>query len=206
MITDLKIVQEVSLISCGHFAKSKEWATARRKLHAAVKKVEWPKGSGKFTIYAEKGKERGKGNGVKPIKNGLMIDLEAAGYELEGTAVLEGNRRFGRFDALLRTTRGPAVVEWETGNISSSHRSLNKMALFLMERKIIAGTLIVPSRPMYEYLTDRVGNMKELEPYIEFWRRMPCDEGVLEIVVIEHDAANLKVPKITKGTDGRALA
>lgn len=202
----VKIVQEVSLISCGDFARSKEWANARKKLHAAIKKVEWPKGSGKFIIFAEKGKKRGKGNGVKPIKDGLMIDLAAQGYDLESPAVLSGNRRFGKFDALLQTSRGPAVVEWETGNISSSHRSLNKMALFLTEEKIIAGVLIVPSREMYQYLTDRVGNMRELEPYIEFWRNVRCKEGVLEIVVIEHDLASLDVPKITKGTDGRALA
>lgn len=206
MIPQVKIVQEVSLISRGDFANSKEWATARRKLHAAIKKVEWPSGSGKFTIYPEKGKERGKGNGVKPIKEGLMLDLEEEGYVLESPAVLTGNRRFGSFDAHLQTSKGAAVVEWETGNISSSHRSLNKMALFLTERKIIAGILIVPSREMYQYLTDRVGNIRELEPYLDFWRKVPCDEGVLEIVVIEQDATSLKVPKITKGTDGRALA
>lgn len=202
----MKIVREVSLIKRGDFAKSREWASARRKLCAAIKKVEWPKGSGKFTIYAEKGKGRGKGNGVKPIKDGLMLDLKAQGYDLQSPAVLTSNRRFGSFDALLHTSRGPAVVEWETGNISSSHRSLNKMALFLSEGKIAAGVLIVPSREMYQYLTDRVGNIRELDPYLDFWRNIPCQEGVLEIVVIEHDATSLNVPKIKKGTDGRALA
>jgi hypothetical protein len=201
----MKIVQEVSLISRGNFATSDEWAKARKKLHAAIRKVEWPKGSGKFTIYPEKGKERGKGNGVKPIKEGLMIDLKRQGYEIECPAVLSDNRRFGRFDALFMTSRGPAVVEWETGNISSSHRSLNKMALFLVEKKIIAGVLIVPSREMYQYLTDRVGNMKELQPYLALWHAVQA-EGILEIVVIEHDATSLNVPRITKGTDGRALA
>lgn len=201
----MKIVQEVGLISRGDFAISSEWAKARKKLFAAIRKVEWPKGSGKFTIYPEKGKKRGKGNGVKPIKEGLMIDLKKQGYEVECPAVLSDNRRFGRFDALYKTSQGPAVVEWETGNISSSHRSLNKMALFLLEKKIIAGVLIVPSREMYQYLTDRIGNMQELQPYLALWRTIPAD-GVLEIVVIEHDATSIKVPRITKGTDGRALA
>jgi hypothetical protein len=154
---DVKIVREEKLISCGEFAKSTDWERARKKLHSAIKKVEWPKGSGKFTIYPESGKKRGEGNGVTPIKAGLMLDLEQQGYRLESPAVLEGNRNFGSFDAVLDTPFGPAVVEWETGNISSSHRSLNKMALFLLERKIAAGTLIVPSRELYKYLTDRVG-------------------------------------------------
>ena len=202
----MKIVREVKLIGCGKFANSEEWKKARRKLRAAIKKVEWPKGSGKFTIYAQSGKKRGEGNGVTPIKGGLMIDLEKQGYRLESPAVLTANRRFGKFDAVFDTKYGPAVVEWETGNISSSHRSLNKMALFLLEGKIAAGTLIVPSREMYKYLTDRVGNMQELEPYLEMWKALPCKEGVLEIVVIEHDAASLNVPRIAKGTDGRALA
>jgi hypothetical protein len=80
------------------------------------------------------------------------------------------------------------------------------MALFLLEGKIAAGTLIVPTRALYKYLTDRVGNMQELEPYLELWRSIPCKNGVLEIIAIEHDAASIDVSRIAKGTDGRALA
>jgi hypothetical protein len=59
---------------------------------------------------------------------------------------------------------------------------------------------------MYRYLTDRVGNFAELEPYLDLWKAIPCKRGVLEIVAIEHDATSLDVPRITKMTDGRALA
>lgn len=202
----MKIVREETLISCGPFAKSAEWTTARKKLHKAIRAVEWPPKSGKFTIYPESGKKRGMGNGVKPIKIGLMLDLKKQGWTLEGRAEL-GTHSPGKFDAVWQSSSfGPVVVEWETGNISSSHRSLNKMALFLMKEKIAAGILIVPSRDLYRYLTDRVGNISELEPYLEFWKALPCKRGVLEIVVIEHDATSLKVPKITKMTAGRALA
>jgi hypothetical protein len=202
----VKIVREVKLISCGKFARSREWGKARTKLHRAIKKVEWPTGSGKFTIYPESGKKRGMGNGVVPIKAGLMIDLKKQGYRLEAIATLGSKRKFGRFDAVLNTSYGPAVVEWETGNISSSHRSLNKMALFLLEGRIAAGVLIVPTRALYNYLTDRVGNMQELEPYLKLWRSIPCKSGVLEIVAIEHDATSKHVRRITKMTAGRALA
>jgi len=40
--------------------------------------VDWPRGSGTFTIYPELGKKRGDGNGV-PIKLGLMEKLERRG-------------------------------------------------------------------------------------------------------------------------------
>jgi hypothetical protein len=79
------------------------------------------------------------------------------------------------------------------------------MALGLMKRLLIAGVLIVPSRKLYKFLTDRVGNFDELAPYLDLWAAVPCSEGVLEIVVVEQDAESKRVPKIPKGTDGRAL-
>lgn len=203
----VKIVREESLIGRGRFAKSAEWKTARKKLHKAIRAVEWPPRSGKFTIYAESGKKRGMGNGVKPIKTGLMLDLKKQGWSIEGPAEMGGTRNPGKFDAVFQTEHGPVVLEWETGNISSSHRSLNKMALGIMRGKIAAGILIVPSRAFARYLTDRIGNIQELEPYFELWQSIPCKHGgVLEIVVIEHDATSLDVPRITKMTDGRAMA
>lgn len=135
----VKIVREEKLIGCGEFAVSAEWERARKKLHAAIKAVEWPPKSGKFTIYAESGKKRGMGNGVKPIKEGLMLDLQKLDWKLEQIVQFGGKRNPGKFDALLATDYGPVVLEWETGNISSSHRSLNKMALGIMRGKIAAG-------------------------------------------------------------------
>ena len=202
----MKIVREEKLIGCGAFSNSKEWERARKTLSKAIRAVEWPPKSGKFTIYPESGKKRGKGNGVKPIKVGLMLDLKKQGWRIEGPAKLGGVRNPGKFDAMLETEYGPAVVEWETGNISSSHRSLNKMALGIMLGKIAAGILIVPSTAFAKYLTDRIGNIRELEPYFELWKAVPCKHGgILEIVVIEHDATSTDVPRITKMTDGRSL-
>ena len=97
------------------------------------------------------------------------------------------------------------AFEWETGNISSSHRSMNKMCLGLLTQKIIGGFLVVPSKKLYPYLTDRIGNFPELEPYLPLWKSIPCDEGILEIIVIEQDAESFDVPRIPKGTDGRAI-
>jgi len=203
----VKIVREEPLISCGAFSETREWKMVRSKLHKAIRSVEWPPGSGSFTIYPQSGRKRGEGNGVTPIKQGLMIDLKKQGWRIEGQAKLGEKGTLGDFDAVFETSFGPVVVEWETGNISSSHRSLNKMSLCIMRGKIAAGILIVPSRELYKYLTDRVGNMRELEPYLDLWKAVPCRHGgVLEIVAIEQDAISMNVPRIRKGTDGRALA
>lgn len=96
-------------------------------------------------------------------------------------------------------------LEWETGNISSSHRSVNRLLRGLSDGVLLGGILIVPSRSLYHYLTDRVGNIDELRPYIPLWRRYPLSRGVLAFVIVEHDGTDPAVPRIPKGTDGRAL-
>jgi hypothetical protein len=111
----------------------------------------------------------------------------------------------GDLDAVFYAPQGPFAVEWETGNVSSSHRALNKMALGMIHKKLIGGALVVPSRKLYRFLTDRIGNYDELAPYLDLWKCIPCAEGVLQIIVVEHDAESMNVPTITKGTDGRAL-
>lgn len=201
----MKIVREETLLSCGRYASSAEWKLTRSTLYKAIQEVDWPRGSGKFTIYPESGKKRGQGNGVTPIKDGLMEELAKQGWRLEVPLDIATVTKPGRLDAVLDTKYGPVALEWETGNISSSHRALNKMALGLLKGVLACGILVVPSRALYKYLTDRIGNMAELDPYLELWRSIPCKEGVLEIVAIEHDATSKSVPRIPKGTDGRAV-
>ena len=201
----MRIVQEETLISCGKYATSAEWQQTRESLYKAIREVDWPRGSGKFTIFPQPGKRRREGNGVTPIKLGLMEELEKQGWKLEESLDLAVLKQPGKLDAVLYTDYGPVALEWETGNISSSHRALNKMALGLLKGRLACGILVVPSRELYQYLTDRVGNMAELEPYLDLWRSIPCEQGVLEIVTIEHDATSTDVPPIPKGTSGRAL-
>jgi hypothetical protein len=201
----VKILRVETLIACGTFAESSAWAQSRKALHLAIRRVVWPSGADKFTIFPQSGKKRGEGNGVKPIKDGLMLQLKDLGWRLEVPLEISSHKRPGNLDAVLDTFYGPVAVEWETGNVSSSHRALNKMALGLLKGKLACGTLVVPSRKFYKFLTDRVGNMDELAPYLDLWRAIPCQEGVLEIVEVEHDAESLSVPRIPKGTDGRAL-
>ena len=200
----MKIVGEHTLLSCGDYSVTSSWLQVRTTLYKAIRGVDWPPGAGKFTIYPESGKKRGEGNGVTPIKNGLMVELKAQGWIIEGKAKNKIGRQLGDYDAVLETKFGHVVLEWETGNISSSHRSMNKMVMNLANGLIAAGILVVPSKGFAKYLTDRVGNIDELERYFEMWKSVPCETGILEIVVIAHDAESFDVPRIPKGTDGRA--
>ena len=202
----MKITKVYTLKSRGSYVTTDHWKSTRENIHNAIRSCEWPVGSGSFTIYPESGKKRGEGNGVKPIRDRFVQSLQANGWTIEGNAKNVLDERLGDFDAVLSGPEKPIVVEWETGNISSSHRSMNKLTLLLKTGIISAGVLVVPSRKLYMYLTDRIGNIQEIKPYFALWRSVPIREGVLEIVVIEQDATSKDVPRIPKGTDGRALA
>ena len=98
------------------------------------------------------------------------------------------------------------MVEWETGNISSSHRAMNKLALGLTSGVIAGGVLLVPTRDFARYLTDRIGNEWELLPYTPLWQSITVTRGYLAIFAVEHDREDTSVQRIPKGTDGRALS
>jgi hypothetical protein len=148
--------------------------------------------------------KRGEGHGVLPIRKEFVAFLKSKGWAIEGSSKNALDQALGDFDAVLEGPEKPIVAEWETGNISSSHRSMNKLTMLVSSGIISAGVLAVPSRKLYVYLTDRIGNIRELEPYFGLWKSVPCKSGVLEIVVFEHDAESVSVKKIPKLTSGRA--
>ncbi|BAY98975.1 type-2 restriction enzyme BamHI [Tolypothrix tenuis PCC 7101] len=196
----MKIVQEVSLISVGSFEESNDWSIIRNEIREAISLIVNPPGTFSFTINPAK-----HGNGVKPIKEACMIALrERFGWSLE-TPINYATKSPGKVDATKIIDNYRFALEWETGNISSSHRAINKMILGLLRGVFLGAALVLPSRKLYPYLTDRIGNYEELEPYFDVWRAVKIEEGFLAIFVIEHDQIDSSVPKITKGTDGRAL-
>lgn len=211
----MKIVETVVLLSRGDFAASQEWANIRATIHDAIAQAEWPVGAGSFTIHPESGKKSGQGNGVVPIKAKPMKVLKEDGWTLEypwevatktgstGRGRAKGTRP-GDIDAAKLFDDGLVVVEWETGNVSSSHRAINKMALGLVARKCVAGVLVIPNMNLARYLTDRIGNIEEIRPYIPLWENLSVEAGVLELVVIEQDGESTDSPRIPKGRDGRA--
>ena len=82
---------------------------------------------------------------------------------------------------------------------------MNKLSVGLLKSAIAGGVLVVPTTAFAQYLTDRIGNLKELLPYLDLWKSIPVSRGYLAIFAVEHDAESFDVPRIRKGTDGRAL-
>lgn len=202
----MKLLEYHDILNGELFTSSVVLKQAWDDVQQAVALTDWPHGSGLFTIYPESGKKGGQGNGVKLIKVPCIQALRARGWLVEqlpsiGSSVL----RTGDLDALKRTTEGYIAFEWETGNISSSHRALNKLFLTMQETETIGSFLVVPSNRLKVFLTDRIGNIGELEPYFRLWRNLTGISGALRIIVVEHDIESVDVPKIPKGTDGRAL-
>ena len=197
-----------TLLSCGEYARSDDWKATRERIHDAVKAVDWPKGSGIFAINPV-----AKANGVRPIRTVFVERLRSQGWGTERPINLvsdpESKKRDlqpGNLDFMLSTVQGPIAIEWETGNVSSSHRSMNKLALGLTQGVIAAGIMIVPSRRLYRFLTDRIGNFEELRPYFPYWRSINCinGAGIFEIIAFGHDCESPAVPLIPKGGDGNA--
>jgi len=214
MLMALKLIGITPVIDAGGFTKTSAWRRILEDVEQGIKAVRWPSGGHNFTIHPTR-----QGNGVRPIKEGFIEVLVRRGWDREQR--LHGWRRTtaededtaidlrpGAFDAYLASPGDgwqPFVIEWETGNISSSHRAVNKIALGLLRGELSGGLLVLPTRRLYFYLTDRVGNIRELAPYFEMWQRLPVKRGYLGVVAVEHDDTSFDVPPIAKGTDGRAL-
>ena len=197
----MKIVTQESLIG----GKPDGWEAPVRKAYSeirqAIQNVVWPVGASSFTINPIP-----MGNGVKPLKNGFIALLTAGGWEPEVRATLSGDLGPGKIDAIKRLSDGTLIAaEWETGNISSSHRALNKMVVGMLARRLLAGFLVLPERSLYTFLTDRVGNVQELRPYFPLWRHIRVSRGVLCVLGIEHDRVSQQVEPIPKGLDGMSL-
>jgi len=201
----LKIIRTTTLIQSGNFPRSRQSKLIASQIVEAIKAVDWPPGSGTFTLFDQPGKKRGEGSGVTPIKKMFLEKIRARGWGLETPLDIATLKSPGPLDATFKIGDRYFSVEWETGNISSSHRALNKMCLGMLKGVLVGGALILPTRNMYRYLTDRIGNYSEIEPYFPLWSSLPVREGLLVIYAIEHDAVSSKVRRIPKGTDGRSL-
>jgi hypothetical protein len=202
----MKLVHKEILIDLGGVSESAEWEEAESDIEHAIRAVDWPTGTGLFTLFTEPGGKSRHENGVVPIKEMFLDKLSKRhwGQEVPFDATAEVSP--GDFDACRVIADRAFCVEWETGNISSSHRSMNKMMLGLTYGLMAGGVLVLPSREMYRHLTDRIGNFDELRPYLPLWRRTEgLKSGLLAIFVVEQDALSPTVLMIRKGTDGRAL-
>jgi hypothetical protein len=220
------------LFDKGDVISSADWDTVHSSYVRAISSVDHPEGSGSLTLRKKVLLRNGQSqrNGVKYLRSrflNFMRDTEH--WCAEGDVDLTRDRQqpaiqlypsrkpyrepitsdFGGFDFLTKAPNDTRIaIEWETGNISSSHRSMNKLAIALTNGVIEIGVLILPSRDLYEHLTDRIGNIGEISGYLSMWEGLKSvvARGLLAITVVEHDflTADPAVPYLPVGSDGRA--
>lgn len=193
----MKIVETHDIFSVGIFSKSEEWRIACRQVKDAISDVDWPHGSRSFTIYSQGGKKRGNGNRVDSIKKPCLEYLEKLGWLTEKPRLLKKGIMSPRnLDSLYICKAGYIGFKWGIGNITLSHRAINKLLLTIQTGGLLGGVLVVPSDNLKTFLAEHIGNIEELRPYISLWRSIPIKEGGFRIEVVEYDATSLDVSRI----------
>lgn len=208
----MQIIAKYDVIDAGGASSSELWKRAVEDVETAIARIDWPWGSGKFKLNPNP-REREDGtfevknpNGVVPIKKPALEYLNSRGWKSEGKPrfpehVLLTPRDV---DAMLTLPDGCAGFEWETGNVSSSHRAISKLLDALHYEALVAGFLAVPMGATQRHLTDRIGKFEEISNYFEHWSRYPIQRGVLRVYGIQHDELDPDVEHIPKGSDGRS--
>lgn len=203
----VRIAEEHVIVAVGDRATRVLAGGPVQEVRQAIIEIAWPPGAEAFTIHPESGKKGGKGNGVVPIREAFVTNAVKAGWSGEKPfplATAAGESDLGPIDVSKLFGPDLVAVEWETGNVSSSHRTLNKLSMGLEEGVLAGGVLVVPTRRLARYLTDRIGNLEELKPYFRHFQRIRIEGGLLMVIAVEQDAESTEVPRIRKGTDGRA--
>lgn len=226
----MKWVRTLVLFSEGGVVDSEDWRLIHESYVRAIGQIDHPEGGGILTIRRKR-----SGPDGKPLRNGVgylkqrfighivrdegwleevtpevrFIEQEEITEYPSGEPYKMPPTSFGRFDFVTTAPNGTRVaIEWETGNVSSSHRSMNKMAIALASGDISAGVLLVPSRKLYRHLTDRIGNFEELRSYFRMWQSLKAgvERGLLAVTVVEHDneTDDSAIPYFRLGDDGNA--
>ena len=228
----MKWLRTLVIFDRGAVVSSSDWEKIHESYIRSIQSIDFPKGTGLLKLRRKFKRPDGQWNrnGVVYLKRrfldhmvkkekwrtevGFDLGKNRQPVEVSLYPSLESHREpitsdFGDFDLVTSTSMGMHVaIEWETGNISSSHRSMNKLAIALRTGKIQVGVLIVPSRDLYEHLTDRIGNISELSGYLAMWKDLEAhvDRGLLAITVVEHDQLtdDFRFRYLPVGEDGRA--
>lgn len=228
----MKWLRTMILFDKGGMISSPDWENLHKSYIRAIASIEHPQGSGSLTLRRKRRlpNNQWKRNGVGYLRKEFLTFMrDHEGWQAESDVALPRNREqpplllypsleeyrepitsdFGGFDFMATAENGARVaIEWETGNISSSHRSMNKLAIALSWGLMDVGVLIVPSRALYEHLTDRIGNIGELSGYLSMWEGLKSvvERGLLAITVVEHDhlTNSEDIEYLVVGCDGRA--
>lgn len=143
-------------------------------------------------------------NGVVPVKEGIYERLECyynwfrekplpyLKDEAQKGGPIDVYKEFGKPNDKFKVG-----LEFETGNISSAHRSMNKLCVGVQSGDIDLAVLMMPIKTMAYYLTDRVSNYEELEPYFRLLTTYP-----FIVIGFDADEYNPNAALLPKGRDG----
>lgn len=140
-------------------------------------------------------------NGVVPLKEPCYRKLEDefGWYRKKPLDVLA--QKGGPIDVYKLFSDGTCSfrvgVEFETGNISSAHRAMNKLSLGLHNGELDLAVLMMPMHKLSYYLTDRVSNYEELKPYFPLVSEIP-----FIMIGFDVEEYSVKVECLAKGKDG----
>ena len=195
----MKIDKEFTLFAKGNFTQSLDFKIIKEEIHSAIQHVVWGS-ENLFLINPIR-----KGNGDVPIKKNFVSFLQSKGWLAEQQMTCVNGINPGPIDVIKKISQGVFAVEWETGNISSSHRALNKIAVGIIQNSLIGGILILPKRSLAQFLTDRIGNYEEISPYFTLYQHLDIQNGFIGIIAVNYDEINTEVSIIPKGKDGNAM-
>ena len=140
-------------------------------------------------------------NGVAYIKEGCYQTLEEQFEWYREKPLISFSDKGGPIDVykefFIDNVFLLAGLEFETGNISSAHRSMNKLAIGLKCEELNLAFLIMPVHELSYYLTDRVSNYEELAPYFSL-----VDEYPFIFLGFNAECYDVSFPLLPKGRDG----
>jgi hypothetical protein len=141
-------------------------------------------------------------NGVMPLKDNCYQKLENdyLWFREKPLEYFHEQREKGGPIDVYKEFENPFTrvgLEFETGNISSAHRAMNKLSVGIKQHELDLAVLIMPVARLSYYLTDRVSNYEELEPYYILLEEYP-------FIILGFDAEQYinTTPLLPKGPDG----
>lgn len=140
-------------------------------------------------------------NGVTPIKEQIFNTLHHV-FQWRREVTLPYFKmaagKGGPIDLFKKFEGYSAGVEFETGNIASVHRSINKLKTGWKKGDIDFACLILPVKKLSYFLTDRIANYEEIAPYFPIF-----DDFPLLVVGFDADLYTDTIAPISKEKSGR---
>jgi len=225
----MKIVEHITLGDNLRKKQQRTLSTLRNEVMQAIRGVDHPRGSGEL-IICPRSDSKHFPNGVKPMQTLYSAMMKEHDFiseyrwpdKVKHPSALKKNPRVRDWIArhVMRGNAPGAIdhfkvidglrvgVEWETGYVGSTHRTVNRLLRGIIEGVIEAGILVVPDRALQMHCTDRSANFEEFEGYMAMWELILIllRHGHLEVIVVSYDRLDPSVPYLPKQAKKETVA